>query len=336
MADVVSTAPDHSQLRDALTTSPALCPLAWNEQRSALLFGRFSEAAYRKVSFFDQRATELAERTGVVPWAMAEPWLVDLPRRCDFIFHVSHCGSTLLSRLLGTDDACLAVREPGILRGITTGDPTARLDATLGLLSRTFHPQQRSLIKATSVVNAVAEQLLSRATDARAALMFVPAETFLAAVLDGSMSDIEAHAESRWQRLQALDGQPVPAAAPGTPGERAAAAWLCEMRSLEQLATTFPERTGWVNFDAFLEDPAAVLAAVASFFGLSLDASAAVAGPIMQRYAKRPGVHYDTGSRAALLAAARQTHATEIDAGLAWLAAAGWQPPLPAPLPSGA
>lgn len=336
MADVVSTAPDYTQLRDALLTSAALCPLAWNEQRSALLFGRFSEAAYREVSFFDQRATELAERTGVVPWAMVEPWLVDLPRRCDFIFHVSHCGSTLLSRLLGTDNACLAVREPGILRGLTSGDPTSRLDATLGLLSRTFHPQQRPLVKATSVVNTVAAQLLGRATEARAALVFVPPETFLAAVLDGSMSDIEAHAESRWQRLQARDSQPVPAAAPATPGEHAAAAWLCEMRSLEHLATTFPERTGWVNFDAFLEDPGAVLAAVASFFGLSLDASAAVAGPIMQHYAKRPGVSYDTGSRAALLATARQAHASEIDAGLAWLAAAGWQPPLPNVLPSGA
>ena len=333
MANRVSNAPDHSQLRDALTASAALCPLEWNEQRSAVLFGRFGEAAYREVSFFDQRATAAAERTGVVPWAMAEPWLVDLPKRCDFIFHVSHCGSTLLSRLLGTDDTCLPVREPGILRGLTARDPTSRFDATLGLLSRTFHPHQRSLIKATSVVNAVAEQLLSRATDARAALVFVPAETFLASVLDGSMSDIEAHAESRWQRLQALGVTPD-AATPASPGEHAAAAWLCEMRSLERVAGIFPERTRWVNFNTFLEQPDVVLSGMADFFRLSLDASAALAGPIMHRYAKQPGVRYDADSREALLTTARQSHATDIQAGLAWLAAAGWQPPLPATLPS--
>ena len=57
MAGSVSTpAPDPAALREALVASPALCPLEWNEQRTAVLFGRFSEEAYRAVSFFDQRA----------------------------------------------------------------------------------------------------------------------------------------------------------------------------------------------------------------------------------------------------------------------------------------
>jgi hypothetical protein len=332
MASNVSTAPDHTQLREALVASPSLCPLQWNEQRSAVLFGRFSEAAYGEVSFFDQRAIPAAERTGVVPWEMAEPWLVDLPLRCDFLFHVSHCGSTLLSRLLGTCDGCLAVREPGILRGLSSNDTDSRFDATLGLLSRTFRPQQRPLVKATSVVNAVAAQLLRRAGAAHAALVFVPPETFLAAVLDGSLSDITAHAEDRWQRLQQGDASCGALATPRGPGEHAAAAWLCEMRSLEHVAGLFPARTCWVNFNTFLEQPEPVLRGMAGFFGLPLDASAALEGSTMHRYAKQPGVRYDTQSRAALLAAARETHITDIEAGLNWLAAAGWKPPLPGTL----
>ena len=329
MAGSVSTpAPDPAALREALVASPALCPLEWNEQRTAVLFGRFSEEAYRDVSFFDQRAVPAAERTGVVPWVMAEPWLVELPRQCDFLFHVSHCGSTLLSRLLGTAKASLAVREPGILRGLTAADPEARVDAALALLSRSFHPGQRPLIKATSIVNAVAGRLLDRTADARAGLVFVPASTFFPSVLDGSLSDIQAHAQSRWSRL--IDGG-LAAPAPHSPGEQAAAAWLCEMLALARLAERFPERTCWVNFEQFLMSPEAVLAELAGFYQLSIDAAAVLAGPLMQQYAKQPGVRYDVAARDALLATARTAHAAEIAAGLAWLEATGCLQRLPEP-----
>jgi hypothetical protein len=317
----VSTVPDPSQLREAIIASPALCPLEWSTDSTAVLFGRFAEEAFGEVSFFDRRAVPKAERTGVVPWAMAEPWLAGLPRQCDFLFHISHCGSTLLSRLLGTAETCLAVREPGILRGLSATDPEPKLDATLALLSRTFHQHQRPLIKATSVVNAVADRLLHRTPGGRAALVFIPPSTFLPGVLDGSFSDIESHAESRWARLTA-SGLSLPV--PVSPGEHAAAAWLCEMRALLHLAQQFPERTRWVNFEQFLATPEPVLTDLARFFGLSLDVPAVLAGPLMQRYAKQLSVRYDTASREALLTQARTDHSSEIDAGLAWLTAAGW------------
>jgi hypothetical protein len=303
-------------LRTQLAASPALCPLQWNDDRSAVLFGRFSEDAYREVSFFDGRAIPQAEQTGVVPWSMIEPWLVQLPRSCDFLFHISHCGSTLLSRLLGSHSACLALREPGILRGLTCDDSTPRIDATVGLVSRVFHPAQRTLVKATSVVNAVALRLLEATSDGKALLVFVPAEIFLTSVLDGSRSDIEAHAASRWQRL-AADGLTAPV--PGCAGEHAAAAWLCEMRGLQRLAVREPDRTRWVDFEQFLDDPARSLAGMAGFLGHSLDARGITEGPLMRRYAKRPDVAYDIGFRRRLLSAARENHADEIASGLAWL-----------------
>lgn len=318
MADDVTTAgPTPDDLRQAITASPALCPLEWSDDGQSVLFGRFSEEAYREVSFFDRRAVPLAERTGVVPWRMVEPWLARLPTNCDLLFHVSHCGSTLLSRLLGSHPRCLAVREPGILRGLRPDDEPGRIDAVLGLLSRTFHADQRPLVKATSVVNAVAPQLLAR-TSGRALLVFIPAETFLTAVLDGSRSDIAAHAASRWQRLEA-DGLSGPA--PTAPGEEAAAAWLCEMRALDALARSEPGRCLWIDFERFLDEPAGELARMYSFLGLglNLDVQAIVAGPLMRRYAKQPDVAYDAALRESLLARARETLADEITAGLAWL-----------------
>jgi len=315
---VSPASPDSAALHQALVASPALCPLEWNGDRTAVMFARLSEADYRAASFLDRRALQSGTATGVVPWSLAEPWLDELPRRCDFIFHVSHCGSTLLSRLIGTAPGVFAVREPGILRGLDAADAEARIDAVLGLLSRVFKPDQRPLVKATSLVNAVADRLMSRATDSRAILIGLPVETFLAAVLDGSRNDIESHAAHRLQRLVRL-GRVKPEATATGLGEHAAAAWACEMATLGTLAKAHPHRTLWIDFDRFLAEPVADLGAVLAFLGHEADAATILAGPLMQRYAKKTEVAYDRDLRSSLLAASRDRHGQEIAAGLDWL-----------------
>ncbi len=312
---------DPAALREALIGSPALCPLEWNGDRTAVLFGRLSAAEYQATSFLDRRAIQPEMATGTVPWPLAEPWLLELPRRCDFIFHISHCGSTLLSRLLGSHEATLPVREPGILRGLRLTDSQARFDATLGLLSRGFRPGQQPLVKATSVVNAVAERLMERADNARALLVHVPASTFLAAVLDGSQSDILGHAAERHHRLVQAGLLPTDTPAAG-PGEQAAAAWLCEMHTLRGIAARFPDRARWLNFDTFLAEPVRVLGDAFDWLSSGIqdsDLQALLAGPLMRRYAKRTDVVYDASSRAGLLAASRLRFAPEIAAGIDWL-----------------
>ncbi len=312
------SSPDPAALREALVASPALCPLAWNDDRTTVLFAKLSEADYRAASFLDRRALQPGTPTGAVPWSLAEPWLVDLPRRCNFIFHISHCGSTLLSRLIGTAPGVFSVREPGILRGLGGTDSEARIDAVLGLLSRVFQPTERPLVKATSVVNAVADRLMARAHDSRAILIGLPAETFLAAVLDGSRSDIESHAEDRLARLIGL-GLVKPEATATSLGEHAAAAWACETATLGALATAHPHRTHWIDFDRFLVSPAATLAASIAFLGHTGDVATILAGPLMHRYAKKTEVAYDSDLRTSLLAASRERHGHEITAGLEWL-----------------
>lgn len=311
-------APDPAALRAALIDSPTLCPLEWNADRTALLFGRLSEAEYRATSFLDRRAVQPGTVTGVVPWSLAEPWLLALPRQCDFLFHISHCGSTLLSRLLGETDQLFAIREPGVLRGLTVADPDARLQAVLGLLSRRFHARQKPIVKATSVVNAVAARLMDQVPESRAIAIQIPAASFLAAVLDGSQSDIAAHAADRSRRLSEL-GLVDAAPPPTTPGEQAAAAWLCEMATLQSLADRHPGRVAWLDFEAFLERPEPVFQAACDHLEITTDAAAIVRGPLMDRYAKRTDVAYDASFRRNLLDAAGRRFASDITAGLAWL-----------------
>jgi hypothetical protein len=320
------TSSDVEALRAAITAGPGLFPLEASPSGDALLFVAVSEDGYRDASFLDRRLLGPASRTGVVPRAVMRPWLEQLPRACDFIFHVSHAGSTLLSRLLGCRPELFALREPAILRQVAAADgrdADELRDDVLALLSRTFHPGQRAVVKATSVVNRIASVLMDRVSDARALLMTVPADTFLAAVLDGSPGDIAAHAAERLSRLASFGvAEGVAPEALGA-GEAAAMSWLCENLALAEVARRAPDRARWLDFDRFLETPADQLAAAFAAFGLEADVESILAGDLMRRYAKRPDVAYDAAFRRRLLLDARRRLGTEIDAGLAWLDAVG-------------
>jgi hypothetical protein len=209
------------------------------------------------------------------------------------------------------------------LAGATDTTADGLLDDVLALLSRTFRPEQRPVVKATSVVNRIAGRLMSHVTDARALLMTVPAETFLAAVLDGSPGDITAHAAERLLRVQRMGvATDIELGSLGA-GEAAAMSWLCENLALAEVTRNVPGRVHWLDFDRFLSEPAVHLAAAFAAFGLEADVEPILAGDIMRRYAKRPDVAYDAAFRRRLLADARSRMGGEIEAGLDWLASIG-------------
>ena len=136
---------DAEALHATLVSSPGLFPLDVSPAGDALLFVSLTEDDYREASFLDRRMLRPESRTGVVPRELMRPWLAPLPRSCDFIFHVSHAGSTLLSRLLGCHERVFSLREPAVLRSLAgAADTTADglLDDVLALLSRTFRPGQ--------------------------------------------------------------------------------------------------------------------------------------------------------------------------------------------------
>src|SRR4051812_21268832 len=115
-----------------------------------LLVTALPEAAYREASFLDQRILADDRPRQWLDWSDLADFAGDLPDEADFIFHIGHVGSTLLSRLLGTLPTVLPVREPPLLRsfadlGRLRGLPEspwspegfdARLRMALGWLSR--------------------------------------------------------------------------------------------------------------------------------------------------------------------------------------------------------
>jgi len=320
-------------LSDALRASPSLFPLKLAPDGTAVQFLRLEEANYASASFLDKRLISTDTRLAWIPWQELAEAAAGLPLRCHFIFHVSHAGSTLLSRLLGLHPACFSIREPAVLRTFAQGEFIERIDLFLGLWSRTFQPTQRAIIKATSFVSEMAPLLMQRVPDARALLMFVPLRTFLLALLDGAMSDVDDQAAARFTRLQRRGLLQREVLSDLSPGERVAMSWLAEMMALSSAAEQYPSRTQWFNFDHFLQHREPGLAKAFNHFGLLGDVSPLLKSPVMHRYAKKIEVAYDGDFREKLLAQAADKFALEVSRGVAWIETIA--PPLPAAMVHG-
>lgn len=304
---------------------------------------RLTKAEYDAASFLDTRLLTPSTPSGWGPWAELQEAAAGLRERCHFIFHISHVGSTLLSRLLGHYAALFSLREPAILRDLAVAyvaldEPTrlwdrkeldARSAVYLGLWSRTFEPEQIAVIKATSFVSEMAEYLMARVADARSIFMYVRPLTFLKAILDGAMSDIEGQADQRLSRLHRRLGGPRWRLAELSAGERVAMSWVSEMFSLRAAAARFPPRVLWFDFDGFLAAPESKLVAALTFLGARNAADSArtiLAGPTMGQYAKAPAYKFDAGHRDQLLRQAEERHLSEIKRGMDWLERAAADP----------
>lgn len=318
----------HQSLPDSFPADATWLAQAIDPRAGFVRLVRMDELAFRAASFLDDRIlgeTTEARLCSLVE-AIAAARAVDRPG-AQWIFHIGHVGSTLVSRLLGELDGVLALREPRSLRDLAVADEADRpqLAGALGrLMSRTFRPSQRALVKATSFVSEMAPLLV--AADSRALFLFASPDRYIQSILAGenSLVELQALAGERRRRLAArgikLDGFEASHA------HLAAAAWACEMTSLEAAAEALPAGSVmWADFDLMLLDMEDALKRVASHFGLTASDStldAIAAGPLMHRYSKALEYDYSPSLRADLLAEAGQVHGADIADALTALAAA--------------
>lgn len=332
---------DSDVLTAAGLASPGLYPLAFDPALELARFVALDEAGYRAASFLDERLPAAAGPGGWTPWPVLEAAAGALDGECDFIFHIGHVGSTLLSRLLGQDGRIFSLREPAVLRTLAQVelDPgrRARLEEWTGvflkLWARTWRPGQRTLLKATSFTAELAPLMMRLNPSARAILMLVSPSVYLAGVLasDGARREAGFAAALRLARLHRRLGAPAWRLEDLSEGEVAAMGWLCEIAALAHLARALPDRVLWLNFEAFLARPAEGLAAcLQRLHGCASpdEAEAMAHSPDMTRYSKAPEFAYDAGLRRRVLAQSAQDHAAEIARGIAWLNAAGNTHPL--------
>jgi len=325
-------------LSAALRASPELFPFAFDARRDAVSFLHLTRVDYDAASFLDDRLLARPRPRRDAPWALVAAAAAAVSQSCGYIFHMGHVGSTLLSRLLGCDRRVLALREPAILRMFaqlranpahrpatwSETDFANRLSTFVRLWSRTFAPDERVVLKATSFATELAPELLSGASAPRAVLMHVSAESYLATILGAENSPIEmrALAALRRQRLSTYLRADLPALTSLSTGEMAAMSWACEMCALMRARRVAQERTLSIDFDAFLAQPSRMLKSAFEHFGIQPSDDqlhAAVTGPLMRQYSKAPEHAYDSQLRRAVLDEGRRLFGGEIRRGLVWL-----------------
>jgi hypothetical protein len=323
-------APSDAPVPADLAADPAWFPFHLDLASDQLLFVRLDEAALRAASFLDQRALTAAAGRRTLAWDVAAAALPAGARSdVQYIFHIGHVGSTLVSRLLGERPDVLALREPLLLRscaealesGRWGGGEAQRIEDLSAFLSRTFRPGQRALVKATSFTSEIADRLVPAAS--KALFLYVPPRIYVETILggDASRGELALLTPSRVARLARR--------CPGlalhvdrlSEAQKAAIGWACEMTSLARAAAALgPHRVLWADFEAFLARPADRLCETATFFGHALparEAEALVRGPLMRRYSKALEYDYTASLRREVLADARRRFGREIDAALA-------------------
>ena len=322
----MSSAPTSAEIaRDARWLAQALDPAA-----GVVRLIEMSAEEYRAASFLDDRMLQPGLNAQLVPWGTVEQAIPpDARRDARWIFHIGHVGSTLVARMLGELPDVLSVREPRLLRDLTTAPDRARFtDAATALYSRTFAPEQQALVKATSFVSELAPELV--APGGRALFMYAAPDAYIAGMLAGenSLQELQVLAPVRAQRMAGR----VQLELPQNLAELAAASWACEMTSLEQAADAMPDRTvAWMDFDRALADMPGELSLAAGLFGFAADAAQLTEiaeGPLIRRYSKALEYEYSPGLRRDLLAEATDHYRGEIAGALAMLARASEKSPL--------
>lgn len=298
------------------------------------------QASYRASSFLDHRIKHPQGRRHRIRFAELFPLFPNVAgHETRYIFHISHVGSTLLSRIAGEAGDVLALREPLLLRWLSEirrelGKPESRFDqlgysqrllATLGILARPFPDETRVVVKATSFTNNLANDILTLQPKAQAVAVYCPYDIFAAGVLvrdQGGWRDMVAQAPSRMARLhKAIARQPWQLWTM-SPGEVVALNWLTEVFTLHRAAKRHAGRVNWLNFDRFLNDVDTGLTVFLRSLDLDPDdkmLSRINASDVFKSYSKNPQVAYTARDRRARLDQASQSEAHEISRGRAWL-----------------
>ncbi len=321
-----------------LTLSPTPFPHFLDAPSDSLLLLHITEEQLAAASFLDRRIVTPQSRREWISFAEVAAQL-DSAGRDDahYIFHIGHVGSTLVSRLLGCLVEVLALREPQVLRNaadLWTGRDQLdacyslaslvdRLQVIRRLLARTFRPEQRAMIKATSFASDIAPLMVT--ADARALFLTVKPQSYMTTILAGEASrqELRGLTGARLTRLaRHLGPMPFRFWQLGE-GERVALGWAGEMLSLSAAEAALPAGSVlWVDFDDFLARPARLLIAISAHFGFTLSeqrAAQILSSPIMRTYSKAPEHRYDTALRRTLQAQAAIEHAPALRAGMQWL-----------------
>ncbi|MGZ8285624.1 MAG: hypothetical protein ACXWUZ_07795 [Allosphingosinicella sp.] len=282
----------------------------------AAIFVPMDRAAYHESIFLDHRISPAANRSMRLPLAAltgeARP-----PARTGWIFHVAHCGSTLLARALDDPSLNLVLREPLALRQLAFARDPKRLALTAAMLSKRYREDLPTIVKANVPVNFLLPELIALDPEAPAIFLYSSLRDYLLAILRS-----ENH--RAWLRrvtvqLAAYLGD----LSELSDAERCAALWLAQMRAFSAAISLMPNARA-LDAEAFFAAPRPTLRAAAAHLGVPMSDSgiaATVAGPLFATYSKNPELPFDNEARLARRAELEEPLAPELIQAQGWIEA---------------
>jgi hypothetical protein len=278
------------------------------------VFVPMDRAAYHRSIFLDQRISPAAARQMLLPIPDLIP-RVPAAAPTAWIFHMAHCGSTLLARALDERGASLVLREPLALRQTAIERDPARLPLVLAMLAKRYRADAPTLVKANVPVNFLLPQLAVAQPEMRAILLYLPLRAYLMAILRD-----ENH--RGWLRHVTTQLAPyVGDWSALTDAERGAALWLAQVEAFTAALSALPNaRT--LDAETLFDAPLPALQAAAAHLGVPLAPQAleaVVAGPLFSTYSKNPSVAFDNAARRDRAARVAAAIAPELDAAQAWV-----------------
>lgn len=299
------------------------------EQADALLV-EMDRAAYHRSIFLDRRMApkstkiERVRAASLYDRADQQP-----PPDLCFIFHVAHCGSTLLARALDVVDANLVCREPMTLRqlGVQAAgsaplpqDWAARLRLATALLNRRYAEAGPVIVKANVPVNFMLTELMALNPRQPAILLYATLENYLLAIL-------RSPDHQRWvQHVTGEVGAGIERRLGAFERDRSLAAtaaqlWLAQLLAFDELLNRSPSAT-CLDAEDFFNQPRQSLAAAFKLFGQTrsdAEIESTIKGELFSRYSKNPQLEFSNESRLGQREEARAQLQDEIAAAREWI-----------------
>lgn len=296
-----------------LFTSPDHYLQAFEDQHAA--FVPMDRAAYHRSIFLDRRISPARTERMTLPIDALIP-RTPAPQPVSWIFHMAHCGSTLLARALDDPHGSLVLREPLALRQSAIRQDRALLEVALAMAAKRYRPDAPTLVKANVPVNFILPDITAANAAARAILLFLPLRSYVLAILRNEDHRV-------WLRNVTAQLAPVLGdwSAYGD-AQRAAALWLAQATAFATTLATLPNARA-LDAEVFFNDPYPVLSAAARHLGVPIEPVAleqVVAGPLFSTYSKNPGVVFDNAARVARESAVAAAIAPELAEAEDWAA----------------
>jgi hypothetical protein len=282
----------------------------------AAIFMPMDRAAYHRSIFLDHRISPAANRSMRLPLA-ALTGEARAPARTGWIFHVAHCGSTLLARALDDPSLNLVLREPLVLRQQAFARDPKRLALTAAMLSKRYREDLPTIVKANVPVNFLLPDLVALDPEAQAIFLYSTLPDYLLAILRsenhrGWLNRVTAQLAAYLGDLSHLSD-----------AERCAALWLAQMRAFTSAISLMPNARA-LDAEAFFTAPRPTLQAAAAHLGVPMsDAAidATVAGPLFATYSKNPELPFDNEARLERRAELEEPLAPELAQAQSWIEA---------------